>query len=665
MAVDMELVQALNRVVDGDGEGFNVIYQKTYSYVYARCRMIMKNDDDAQELLQETYLQAFRSLDKLENVNGIYAWIGAIAYNQGMKMFRKKKEVLLDEDGQGLFEVQETADVSTLPGNEMELKETADIVKDIIEELPDAQKAVITAYYYDEMSVSKIAELMGTSTGTIKSRLNYARKHIQESEEAKEKEMGIRLHSVSIPVLILALRGKANAMVMSAEAAEANYAAICSKSGITASAGFHAGQAGTAPAKMPAGEASVVNREMAVTADEIKNPIVSSMASTTGKSASTMLVTKILVGVAVLSVIIGGVFVGKLIKNIEDTVDLVTSEEETTEQENTTEEPNEESTEESSEDIAEEPVKEDNDEKDAMENELTQAKIRNAYMGVVWQALHGKWADGTDVDFYVVDAPDEYTGEFYFVDVFGDGRELLYINYGDIGGSNPGGTSGIYMYNQETGKVDEVRRDSFNYITFYEGGVITSHRPPLQAGWHYAGGVEAILEYDTVNASFNDIGGWEGVTGIREGEYEFYKGLVEIDEDGNDTVYTFPGSDGYKDDAEFQTWYDSYFGNLKEIELETETISRENIRKYSSEFFDQLEKKEQADTPGVYDMGISYMRTAMNERPVSEMSGEITGNASGSLIQEPEDGDFTPFTMEGKKVIIFNKLDAGTITYQD
>ena len=272
MAVDKELVQALNKAVAGEEEGFNVIYQKTYSYVYARCRMIMKNEDDAQELLQETYLQAYRSLDKLENVNGIFAWIGAIAYNQGMKVFRKKKEVLLDEDGQGLFEVQETADVSTLPGHEMEFKETADIVKDIIEELPDAQRAVITAYYYDEMSVSKIAELMGTSTGTIKSRLNYARKHIQESVEAKEKQMGIKLHSVSIPVLILALRGKADAMSMPAEAVEANYAAVCSKSGIAEVAKLHAEETGAAASQMSAAAGEITAAE----AGEMLEPIVTS-----------------------------------------------------------------------------------------------------------------------------------------------------------------------------------------------------------------------------------------------------------------------------------------------------------------------------------------------------------------------------------------------------
>ena len=456
MAVDKELVQALNKAVAGEEEGFNIIYQRTYSYVYARCRMIMKNEDDAQELLQETYLQAYRSLDKLENVNGIFAWIGAIAYNQGMKVFRKKKEVLLDEDGQGLFEVQETADVSTLPGHEMELKETADIVKDIIEELPDVQRAVITAYYYDEMSVSKIAGLMGTSTGTIKSRLNYARKHIQESVEAKEKQMGIKLHSVSIPVLILALQGKANAMSMPAEIAEANYAAICSESGIT-TAGLHAGEAGAAAANVASGEASVasgeaagaaegiteaanggaaVANEISAAAEEITaaeaeamlEPIVTSAAGAAGKSAATALVTKIIAGVAVLGVVIGGVFVAKYIKEDEDTVALITTEEVTTDgQEIVTEETSEESSEEPSEDVTEETSEEDNTEKTAMEAELMTAKIRNEYMGAVWQVLHGKWVDGSDL---VMDEfSDMSENTFAIADVTGDGNEELIILY--------------------------------------------------------------------------------------------------------------------------------------------------------------------------------------------------------------------------------------------
>ena len=244
MAIDKELAEAVNKAIAGDEQGFNCIYTKTYSYVFSRCRMIMKNDEDASELLQETYIAAYKSLDKLSDVNNIFAWLGAIAYNQGMKMFRKKKDILPDEDGEALFDVQENADISTMPGYEMELKEVADIVKNIIDELPETQRAVIMAYYYDEMSVNDIAQMMEVSAGTVKSRLNYARKHIEESVCAKEKQMGIRLHTMLAPILFTVLGAKAGAVELSDNAAKQLYVGICTKSGVQAMSALELSGAG-------------------------------------------------------------------------------------------------------------------------------------------------------------------------------------------------------------------------------------------------------------------------------------------------------------------------------------------------------------------------------------------------------------------------------------
>lgn len=234
MAIDKELAAAVKQALAGEEHGFNYIYNETYSYVFSRCRMIMKNDDDASELLQETYIAAYKSLDKLSDVNSIFSWLGSIAYNQGMKMFRKRKDVLLDEDGEGLFEVQENVDVSTIPGHEMEIKEIAGIIKDIIDELPETQRAVVMAYYYDEMSVNDIAAAMEVSAGTVKSRLNYARKHIEEAVNTKEKQLGIKLHTLVAPVLCTALGLRLSAVAISENTAKKLYAGICAKSGIAA-----------------------------------------------------------------------------------------------------------------------------------------------------------------------------------------------------------------------------------------------------------------------------------------------------------------------------------------------------------------------------------------------------------------------------------------------
>ena len=290
MAIDSELMQALNRFGSGDESSFNIIYEKTYSYVYSRTRMIMKNEQDAMDLLQEVYIAAFKSMDKLENANNLFAWLGGIAYNQGMKIFNKKKDVLLDETGEGLFDIQESADTSFQPGVELELKETADIIKEVIEELPELQRAAITAYYYDEMSVTQIAELMETSTGTIKSRLNYARKRIQESVEEKEKQMGIRLHSTSLPALVLALQAVASGYSITGTTAGMGYASICGSLGIEKT--------------MVEGTKKVVDTVSSIDA-------TTGVASATGVSGTTVAGTsvaiKVLAGVCVaLALVIGG-----------------------------------------------------------------------------------------------------------------------------------------------------------------------------------------------------------------------------------------------------------------------------------------------------------------------------------------------------------------------
>ena len=259
MAIDKKLITALNQALAGEEEGFNLIYKETYDYVYARCRMIMRNDEDAMELLQETYFAAYRSLDKLTNPDNLFAWLGGIAYNQGMKMFRKKKDELLDENAEGLFDVQENADISTMPGYEMELKETADMIKEIIDELSEPQRAVITAYYYDEMSVTRIAELMDTSPGTIKSRLNYARKYIQKSMEEKEKRLGVRLYASVSAAVFTALSLKISTIHLSEEVAKSGYASICKKAGMTALSGsnlFSSGAGGTITAEQVAAGAA-------------------------------------------------------------------------------------------------------------------------------------------------------------------------------------------------------------------------------------------------------------------------------------------------------------------------------------------------------------------------------------------------------------------------
>lgn len=233
MAVSNELKNGIKILVEGNEEGFNIIYSQTYDFVYKRAKYIMKQEEDVLDLVQETYIQAYKGIKTIEDEEKIYGWLGTVVHNQGMKIFRKKKEVLVDEEAGGMFENIEAEDVDSKPEDSAQVRETAKIISELLEELPPLQKAAVIAYYYDNMKIDDIAKVFGCSSNTIKSRLNYAKKYLKESVEKHEKKNGYKLRGVAPFIMIIAFDGlfadtayAADAVVM-----DSLYSEICGKIG--------------------------------------------------------------------------------------------------------------------------------------------------------------------------------------------------------------------------------------------------------------------------------------------------------------------------------------------------------------------------------------------------------------------------------------------------
>ena len=143
-------------------------------------------------MVQDAYLAAYNGLSRLQDSRNFRKWITRIVFNLGCKKLRGAHEVLLGEDGEEEFEALPEQDEARLPEESLDRKETVKIVKEVIEGLPVLQKAAVIAYYMDEMGIGDIARLAQCSEGTIKSRLNYARKAMKERILQKEREMGLQ-----------------------------------------------------------------------------------------------------------------------------------------------------------------------------------------------------------------------------------------------------------------------------------------------------------------------------------------------------------------------------------------------------------------------------------------------------------------------------------------
>lgn len=199
------------------------IYQKTYRKAYAVAFQIMKNKEDAQDVLQEAYISAFKNMNSLKDKEKVGAWINQIVANRCKDWLRKKNPALFSDMGSEdndtdyeeslLNENQEF-----MPEESIDYEDTKKIMQDILSALPEEQRLCILMYYYEELSVGEIAEALECSTGTVKSRLNYARKFIKIKVEELEKQ-GTKLYGIApIPFIVWMLSLKENAVEV--EAAE-------------------------------------------------------------------------------------------------------------------------------------------------------------------------------------------------------------------------------------------------------------------------------------------------------------------------------------------------------------------------------------------------------------------------------------------------------------
>ena len=197
------------------------IYNATYAKAYAVAIQIVKNKEDALDILQESYIAAFRNLHTLRDPSKAGAWINQIVANRCKDWLRKKNPMLFSdfqtEDADFEFESGIANEYREfMPEATADYKETKRIMQGILDQLSEDQRLCILMYYYDEMSVGEIAQALECSNGTVKSRLNYARKYIKSQVEALERR-GTKLYGIApLPFIIWMLRSKENTLEVQA-----------------------------------------------------------------------------------------------------------------------------------------------------------------------------------------------------------------------------------------------------------------------------------------------------------------------------------------------------------------------------------------------------------------------------------------------------------------
>lgn len=179
---------AVGLALEDREEGYNFLYQQTYQKSYYVALKYMKQEEEAADVLQDAYIKAFQNLDQLQEPDKFPGWFSRIVASRALDELRKKKAVLFsqmqteDSEEVSMEELLVDERVENRPELAMDREETSRLVQEMIAGLSDEQRMCVMMFYIEQMSVKNIAEVTGVSENTVKSRLKYGRKNIEEKE---------------------------------------------------------------------------------------------------------------------------------------------------------------------------------------------------------------------------------------------------------------------------------------------------------------------------------------------------------------------------------------------------------------------------------------------------------------------------------------------------
>ena len=179
---------------NGNKKAFDKLYELTSNEVWFTCVSLLKDEENAKDIMQETYITAFLKLDTLKDEEKFCGWLTAIATNKSKNKLKGKVEYQIDDE---VLIAKTETDELMLPEEYINKAEKRKVLLQIIEDtLSFNQYQTVLMFYFDEMSISEIAQALEISEGTVKSRLNSSRAKMKTAIEDYENKSGDRLHGV-------------------------------------------------------------------------------------------------------------------------------------------------------------------------------------------------------------------------------------------------------------------------------------------------------------------------------------------------------------------------------------------------------------------------------------------------------------------------------------
>lgn len=197
--------ELVEKVKKHDEEAFHMLYQQYHRLVHYIAFQLTKNEADADDIVQETFLQVQASIHNLKDPNLLKAWIGRIAHSKSITLLRKKKDQQMSDKQSDYLSNQMEVRQEFCPNEQSHHTTDMEILHQCISELKLPYREILVLYYFVQLSIKEICEVLQLPEGTAKSRLLYGKKNLKEKIDLYERTNHVKVtfHETALESMLL------------------------------------------------------------------------------------------------------------------------------------------------------------------------------------------------------------------------------------------------------------------------------------------------------------------------------------------------------------------------------------------------------------------------------------------------------------------------------
>jgi RNA polymerase sigma-70 factor (ECF subfamily) len=174
-------MQLVRRALAREGDAFRTIIKTHNQRLYRIARGVVRNDSEAEDIVQEAYVRAFADLDAFRGDSSLATWLSRIVINEALGRLRKRRRTVAMPENPQAEIIRFPLNPSDDPERTMAQRQILQLVEQATDSLPDVYRTVFVARVIEGLSIEETADLLGVRPQTVKTRLHRARALVRKA----------------------------------------------------------------------------------------------------------------------------------------------------------------------------------------------------------------------------------------------------------------------------------------------------------------------------------------------------------------------------------------------------------------------------------------------------------------------------------------------------